>query len=239
LSSYPTPATKDDSITWLYTKLAEDWTQTGLPSSLIPNITNSAFYTLVVRPGLRLISLNTNYCPQLNFWLLINSTDPLGELAWLANTLQQSENIKEKVHIIGHIPPSECYDSWSKVYYMIVNRYESTIIGQFFGHSHDDRIQIYYDLQDKKRPISVHYVGGSATTYSNLNPNYRIYTVDGQHDNTTWQVIDSETTFLNITEANLSGPVWRKEYSALVSFIYLFFLEKVLLIVYFSLKECL
>lgn len=56
-----------------------------------------AFYTLMIRPGLRLISLNMNYCPALNFWLFINSTDPLNQLEWLSNILQEAENNGEKV----------------------------------------------------------------------------------------------------------------------------------------------
>jgi len=74
-----------------------------------------------------------NYCPSGNFWLYINSTDPLGQLSWLADILQKSEDNGEKVHIIGHIHPSSCLESFSKAYYNIVNRYESTITGQFFG----------------------------------------------------------------------------------------------------------
>jgi sphingomyelin phosphodiesterase len=64
-----------------------------------------------------------NYCPNMNFWLFINSTDPLGQLAWLADTLQKSENTGEKVHIIGHINPSACLPVWSNNYYRIINRY--------------------------------------------------------------------------------------------------------------------
>jgi sphingomyelin phosphodiesterase len=38
-----------------------------------------------------------NYCYNMNFWLLLNSVDPLDQLAWLIETLQQSENKGEKV----------------------------------------------------------------------------------------------------------------------------------------------
>ena len=62
------------------------------------------------------------------------------------------------------------------------------------------------------------YVTGSVTTYGFNNPGYRIYTLDGLYQNTTWQVLDHETYFMNLTEANLKGrnetPVWRLEYSA-------------------------
>ena len=58
---------------------------------------SGAFYTIKLFDKLRLISMNTNYCVNLNFWLLINSTDPLDQLKWLAEILQESEDNKEKV----------------------------------------------------------------------------------------------------------------------------------------------
>jgi sphingomyelin phosphodiesterase len=98
---FPPPFVKEDNISWLYTALVRDWTKTGLPSYLSANISryfvlnlfieifnsfritflfkSGAFYSIQLYPGLRLISLNTNYCPALNFWLIINSTDPLGK----------------------------------------------------------------------------------------------------------------------------------------------------------------
>ena len=36
---FPTPDIKADNISWLYTALAREWTQTGLPSYLSANIT--------------------------------------------------------------------------------------------------------------------------------------------------------------------------------------------------------
>ena len=158
-----------------------------------------------------------NYCPFNNFWLLINTTDPLGQLAWLADTLQQSENENEKVHIIGHIHPSSCMLSWSVNYYRIVNRYESTIAGQFFGHTHNDEFELFYDLSDRKRAVSIAYLAGSVTTFTGLNPAYRIYTVDGSYDDASWQVLDHETYIMNLTDANLNvnrEPVWQLEYTA-------------------------
>lgn len=183
------------------------------------NYFSGAFYSLQLYPGLRLVSLNMNYCPNENFYLYINSSDPLGQLAWLINILQKSENIGEKVHIIGHIPPQSCLESFSKSYYRIVNRYESTIVGQFFGHTHSEKFRIFYDLEDLKRPLNVLYISGSVTTYSNLNPGYRIFTIDGSYKNSSFQVLDHETHIMNLTEANLTlKPVWKKEYSAKVFF---------------------
>lgn len=207
----------EGNISWLYNSLAENWIRTGLPSELKAQISRGAFYTTQIEPGLRLVSLNMNYCYNLNFWLLIDSVDPLGQLAWLIETLQESESMEEKVHIIGHVDPMNCFESWSRNYYKIVNRYESTITGQFFGHTHFDHFEMFYDLHNKSRPVEVAYVAGSVTSYDYENPNYRIYSVDGSYDESSWEVLDHETYYLNLTDANLSmEPKWEKEYSARV-----------------------
>ncbi|XP_005037125.1 PREDICTED: sphingomyelin phosphodiesterase, partial [Ficedula albicollis] len=128
------------------------------------------FYTAPVWPGLRLVSLNMNFCSQANFWLLINATDPAGQLQWLMGVLADAERDGEKVHIIGHIPPAHCLRSWSWNYYRIVNRFEGTIAAQFFGHTHLDEFELFYDEETLSRPVSIAFVAPSVTTYINLNP---------------------------------------------------------------------
>ena len=141
----------------------------------------------------------------------------MGQLDWLAKTLQKSEDIGEKVHILGHYPPSNCLSSWKNNYYRIVNRYESTITGQFFGHTHNDQFYVMYDIENPDRAIGMEYVTGSATTYSFLNPGYRIYTIDGNYNESSYDVLDYRNVFLNLTEANLfQTPTWRNEYTAKV-----------------------
>lgn len=76
---------------------------------------------------------------------------------------------------------------------------------------------MFYDLNNLTRAVGVAYISGSVTTYSYLNPSYRIYTVDGNYPQSSYQVLDHETYFMNLTEANLLGkPDWKKEYSAKV-----------------------
>lgn len=121
------------------------------------------------------------------------------------------------MHIIGHHPPSSCLDSWGYNYYRIVNRYENTISGQFFGHSHKDLFKIFYDIQNVSRAINVAYLGPSVTPGSFLNPGYRLYIIDGDYTNSSFQVLDHETMFLNLTDANLTNePKWEFEYNAKV-----------------------
>ena len=70
-------------------------------------IKRGAYYSVKARDNLRIISLNTNYCNDENWWLLINGTDPENELTWLINQLAEAEKLNEKVHIIGHVPPGK------------------------------------------------------------------------------------------------------------------------------------
>lgn len=214
VNSFP-PSSYSSSMDWLYEMLSETWTQ-WLPSETRATILKGGFYSVPVFPGFRIISLNMNYCNDLNWWLLLNTTDPLGELQWLINQLENAEVTGEKVHIIGHIPPGtfDCMKMWSANYYRIVNRYESTIRGQFFGHTHFDEFEMFYD-DAERRPASVAYVGPSVTPYASLNPAYRIYVVDGNRTDASWAVLDHETYFLNLTEANLSGrDDWNFLYAA-------------------------
>ncbi|CAF0910592.1 unnamed protein product [Adineta ricciae] len=202
-----------NDMSWLYTNLVDQWIgQFGLDERTRDTILKGGYYTTMIASNLRLISLNMNYCTENNYWLFINSTDPLGQLKWMIQWLQYAEDHQEKVHIIGHHPPRMCMVSFSWAYYSIVNRYQNTITGQFFAHTHNDEFMLFYDEKDSKRPISVAYISPSFTTYPNLNPGYRVYTVDAI--NTTY-VLDHRTVILNLTATNLYNTTkFTMEYSA-------------------------
>ncbi|XP_065888775.1 sphingomyelin phosphodiesterase-like isoform X2 [Dysidea avara] len=217
VNSFPPPfITGKNSNQWLLNAYQADFSH-WLPSKTASTIKKGGYYSTKLVQGLKLISLNMNYCNTENWWLLINSTDPAGQLQWLINELQESEDDGEKVHIIGHIGPGskDCMEVWSWNYYRIVNRYEATIVGQFFGHSHFDEFEIFYDMVNTSRAISVAYLGPSVTPYKCNNPSYRIYEIEGRHKNSTFQVLDHHTYFTNLTEANANNNLtWQFEYSA-------------------------
>ncbi|XP_049544955.1 sphingomyelin phosphodiesterase isoform X2 [Anopheles darlingi] len=217
VNSFPPPYVQqvDSSIAWLYDELDVQWRR-WLPASVSHTVRRGAFYSVLVRPGYRIISLNMNYCNNKNWWLLLNSTDPATELQWFIYELQSAEFANEKVHVIGHIPPghSDCLKVWSRNYYKIISRYESTITAQFFGHTHFDEFEVFYDPHDLGRATSIAYIGPSVTPYNDLNPGYRIYYIDGDHDETTRLVVDHESWIMNLKEANLYDyPIWYKLYS--------------------------
>ncbi|XP_075551077.1 sphingomyelin phosphodiesterase-like [Dermacentor variabilis] len=227
VDSFPIPAVKGKrSVDWLYTALASQWSQ-WLPASASVTMRRGAFYAITPFPGLKIISLNMNYCNTLNWWLLLDPRDPAEQLAFLVSELQESEIKGQKVHIIGHIPPGQedCLQVWSDNYNRIIERYESTVRAQFFGHTHKDELELFYEPAREyyrgRRPFSVAYVAPSTTTFNSGHPAYRVYVVDGNYANSTWAVLDHETYLMNLTEANVDPqrePRWHLEYAAKAEF---------------------
>lgn len=57
-------------------------------------------------------------------------------------------------------------------------RFAGTISAAFNGHTHRDQLILYHSSEDTNIPINIAWNGGSITTYSDKNPNYKIYEVD-------------------------------------------------------------
>jgi sphingomyelin phosphodiesterase len=92
---FPTPIIRTDNISWLYQALADSWIDTfGLPNHTRESILQGGFYTTLVRSGLRLISLNTNYYASDNYWLFLNSTDPLNQLEWVSSQMRNKKIVR-------------------------------------------------------------------------------------------------------------------------------------------------
>lgn len=87
----------------------------------------------------------------------------------------------------------------------------------FFGHTHRDTFQVFYENGTLNDPIQVAYVAPSGTVFSQYWPSYRIYTIDGNYEGSSFRVLDHETYMLNLTDANASDkPKWELEYKAKV-----------------------
>ncbi|KAG0242308.1 hypothetical protein BGW41_004522 [Actinomortierella wolfii] len=217
---FPTQTSGGDAA-WLYKNLANEW-NSWLPADATNSVRQYGAYTASPRPGLRIISLNTNFCYTMNFYLYGNSKeyDPFGELKWLVNQLQAAEDAGERVWIIGHIAPglTDCLENWSSQYHQVVQRYSPHVIAeQFFGHTHNDEFEIFYNSNTKNAAsaISTAWIGPSATPFTDLNPGFRIYKVDTK----TWNVYDSQTYIASLEKAaswDATGatPNWHLEYSA-------------------------
>lgn len=203
-NSFVIPGLPGRNMSWLYDPLADMWSK-WLPKEATPTVQSCGGFSVSPYKGFRIISLNNNYCNKDNYWLLLNSTDPCGTLQWLINELQHAEDNKEKVHLLLHIPPGEaaCLKVWSHNFYDIINRYENTVVNQFYGHNHRDWFEVFYDTRDFRRPLNFGFVAPAVTSRDKTNPVYRIYTVDGDYEGSSWAVLDYTNYFLNLTQANL------------------------------------
>ncbi|XP_066583446.1 sphingomyelin phosphodiesterase-like [Prorops nasuta] len=204
-----------DSMEWLYRTLADLWIGYGwLPESTRATVLKGGYYTVSPRQGFRIISLNNNLCYVYNWWLFYQPQDPSDQLQWLADTLLKAENDAEFVHILAHIPPgdADCFSTCRREYLKIINRFKHIVTAQFNGHTHNDELQVIYEAQSLAKPINVAWNGGSTTTFANLNPNYKIYSLNVN----SMEVKDFDNWMYNLTQANETPdqrPKWYKSYS--------------------------
>ncbi|XP_063883704.1 sphingomyelin phosphodiesterase-like isoform X2 [Scylla paramamosain] len=223
VNSFVVPAAYGDgwSMSWLYDSVADLWAE-WLPESALVDVRRGGFYQYSPVSGLRVISLNMNFCNTINWWLLIRNEDPVEQLKWFVETLGNAEAAGEAVHIIGHIPTGggDCEHTWSHVFNQIVYRYESTIRGIFFGHTHGDSWSVYYDMDTYTRPVAVSFISPSGTTGTSHHPAFKVFEVDGGHEDATWVILDATAYSTNLTEANMEGgsPVYTVRYNTQESY---------------------
>uniref|UniRef100_A0A7I4Z2W4 Sphingomyelin phosphodiesterase n=1 Tax=Haemonchus contortus TaxID=6289 RepID=A0A7I4Z2W4_HAECO len=205
---------------WLYDAMSDAWSG-WVPDDQVKTVKYMGCYMKQIYPGLRLISINNALGGDaVNFFLYINQTDPDGTLTWLIKQLHDAEAVGDRVHIVAHIPGGngEALEGWALNYYNVINRFQNTIVGQFFGHTHSEEFYVTYEDPESAstRPTSVVYSAPSVTTYSEYFPAYRIYTIDGEYQGSSYQVIDFEEWYLNLTEANANpqNPQWKQLYAS-------------------------
>ncbi|KAF0293044.1 Sphingomyelin phosphodiesterase [Amphibalanus amphitrite] len=206
------------SSAWLYSMLANMW-KPWLPPNAAATLENYGYYSLLVRPGFRVIVINTNVAYKLNFWVLMTARgDPSHQLRWLTEELRAAYLTGEKCHIVGHISPADrdILPAWSHMYYKIIKNYRTTVRGEFFSHTHVDEIHLSKD--DNDEAFAVTYVAPSLSPWKNVNPGYKVYTVDGSRGaQSTWEVTEVARWTVNLQEANkLAGnsPRWYQQFKA-------------------------
>ena len=217
VNSFPTAAEEDTVVSgaWLYGGLADHTWADGLLGEEREVFRRNGFYSTLVKPGLRVIAINNNFCIGMNFFMMLDFSDPAGQLGWLVDELVQSEEQGEVVHLLAHHPPTSCLSGWAREYTRIVTRFQSTVVAQFHGHTHDDWFLVFHD--EAGAPSNVAFVAPSVTTYTDHDPEYRLYTVAAEQGHPAFgHVVDHETWSMDLSA--LQGPEdrprWQRLYSA-------------------------
>ncbi|XP_069752222.1 acid sphingomyelinase-like phosphodiesterase 3b [Narcine bancroftii] len=214
----------------IYNRTADHWKSWMEPESILM-FNKGAFYTekLLRRSGQRIIVLNTNLYYTRNFHN-VGLSDPAGQFQWLEETLSKAMVAKEKVYIIGHIPPgffekkrgvSWFKEHFNKRYVEIIQKYHSVIAGQFFGHHHTDSFRMFYSHSGS--PIGIMFIAPGITPWKTTlpgvenganNPGIRLF----QYNTKTLEIQNVVTYYLNLTYANTVAPQWQLEYNLTEAF---------------------
>ncbi|KAI4894343.1 hypothetical protein NFI96_032790 [Prochilodus magdalenae] len=202
-------------------KLWEGW----LDPASRDTFKRGGYYTekLLNQMGLRVLVLNTNLYYDQNS-VTENVKDPADQFKWADQVLSEASKNKEKVYIVGHVPPGffekKRHKPWfrpefNKSYIKLIQKYHNIIIGQFFGHHHTDSFRMFYDSSGD--PISAMFLTPGITPWKTTlpgvedganNPGIRVF----EYDEKTLLVKDIVTYYLNLTHANAARVRWEKEY---------------------------
>ncbi|KAI1897483.1 hypothetical protein AGOR_G00083740 [Albula goreensis] len=198
-------------------KLWEPW----LKSEALTTLRKGGYYSQVIGPSLRLVSLNTNlyYSPNK---VTVNMTDPAGQFEWLVDTLENCRQSDEKAYVIAHVPigylpyatgTTAIREAHNERLVEIFRIYSDVVAGHFYGHTHRDSIMVLLDHTGQ--PVNSLFVTPAITPikhveepYSN-NPGLRMYLYDPQD----YSLLDIWQYYMNLTEANMEEkPGWKLEY---------------------------
>jgi len=195
--------------------MAEAWKAFSLKEASYDTIARHGYYTELLKPGFRIVAINSNFCNDENFWILTTRGDPGHQNEWLVRTLYQAEIRNEKVALIGHIPPGgedQIY-ACSKAFYDIINRFKHTVTSQFYGHTHWDHIKLFYDADET--PSNIAYITPSLTTWVGMDPSFRVYEMDHwNRKNSTFAVLDHHTYTADVHIPKSQKMKFQLEYSA-------------------------
>ena len=167
--------------------LNETW---KLDKEAFKTLAYGGYYTQLISPGFRIISINSLYYDNHNK-LIKETIDIANQFKWLNETLYKAEKDGEIVYFIGHIAPKmgEATSYFTKNFKEIVKRYNKTMKYQFWGHEHKDRFFVYED------GYSFGFVGGSLMS-DHKYPNFRVYNYDPK----TKDILDFYHYRVNLTE---------------------------------------
>lgn len=97
------------------------------------------------------------------------------------------------------------------------SRFEDTIMGQFYGDVHVDLFRLFYeDMNDhRSRPIGVQFASPSVSSFTEMNPAYRVWTADP----VSFRLLDYETWSMDLGDVRnvpqkCPAPKWQLLYRA-------------------------
>ncbi|EMD32798.1 hypothetical protein CERSUDRAFT_161311 [Gelatoporia subvermispora B] len=216
-----------EQFSWNYDHVTSLWQHEGWIDEATVQLARAHYAGYSVRrtDGLRIITLNTDFWYTANLFNYINLTtsDTSGMLRFLTDELQDAEDEGDRVWILGHV-----LSGWdgtnplanpTNLFYQIVDRFSPHVIaGIFFGHTHEDQLEIFYanngTVMNAETAQAVAWIAPSLTPLTNLNSGFRMYEVDSA----TFDIVNAYTwradvnSFSELDNQTKSGPAYVLEY---------------------------
>ena len=131
-------------------------------------------------------------------------------MKWLVDNLKEAEEKNEKVVILGHIRPgseSRWQDYKLNHFEKVVQKYHDRIIGQFYGHQHQDSFS--FMMSEDNKIINTMFVGGIVVTKFNKHSTVRLY----KYDAVSFKLLDYEDFYIPLKESEQNGAIiWKRLY---------------------------
>ncbi|KAJ3502823.1 hypothetical protein NLJ89_g8715 [Agrocybe chaxingu] len=210
-------------FSWNYDHVASLWEhEQWLPHSTV-QLARYHYSAYMTRrgDGLRIISLNTDFWYRANYFNYINMTNPdnSGMLRFLTDELQDAEDTGDRGWD-GTNPLRNPTNLFTITVYQIVDRYSPHVIANiFFGHTHEDQMNIFYTNNAtemiSEAATAVSWACPSLTPNNNLNSGFRVYEVDSA----TFEIMDAHTwksdvsSFPALDPQTEFGPTYSYEYN--------------------------
>lgn len=177
---------------------------TGFPC-IITEDTKNGFYSAYIKPGFRLISLNTIlFSPNRT---QVTEQDARDQLQWLNEQLELAQKNRESVLIAMHIPPgNNVYDHsnfWlpeeQTVFLKLIKLYQGTIIGILASHTHAEELKVIKD-EFNKNISGVYFIAALSTSHGN-EPSAKTFYFS--KNNEQWLLSKYDTLHFTMNNSNM------------------------------------
>eukprot|EP01083_Nonionella_stella_P040495 109888_1 len=217
---------------WLNTPLAQWLTQwidtpysvqydTKKPSDIL---SFSGYYTSLIRPGFRLVSINTGYIDSDNFYLKFTEFKPPkasyvdigGQYKWLKEILYRAKYVlNETIVIAQHHPFHSAVEQFATLYYDLYTEYQDIIMVILAGHTHVDEYHIFgnsdFGSTGDNKPYTTWFSPGSITPIGGRNPAFRVY----KYDRRNYELVNYYQYRFDLEKSNMDKkPCWFLAYDA-------------------------
>jgi len=153
-----------------------------------------------------------------NSFLTNNVYDFGHQLDWMNDTLRQVAERGEQAIIIGHASPQDWYQIFADKFNELMVVYRTSVVNMFFGHTHNNEVQLVEATVDSMQvPIIAAYIGGSVTSYTNVNPGFTVFAYDraavsgNQKQPLPFLATDMSYYWMNLTASNEANQALFKQ----------------------------